>query len=517
MEKMPVIQANSVNVWKVDTEVDGPGGLASDFDGSFSGLGVELGTASYNMSDALLALPVFASKNLETQFQYVLGAATSPATKMNEETLTYLNQGQSYEIKLKKLGDLSDFQGKLLKSHARVGFHERRLQYMEAEQVKNWREAHPKMRMLNIDVPLSYGIMEVKQANNNLCQAEFIWDPTKEAGVYIQVHCISTEFTAKKHGGEKGVPFRIQVDTFTCPTGEEESSMHLHSASCQVKVFKPKGADRKHKTDRDKMEKRPPNEQEKYQPSYDCTVLTECSYVYEPSFGTPLTCNHTPSRSPASTPSPAGMIHKQQSALPQSPNNPAWNSPHVHHDMGPRRGSSSSLDSIKAFTTSSNVALMGQPLYPSSTADSVSHWLEANRFAGYIKVFSSFSGTDLLRLGREDLIEICGLVDGIRLFNALHARHIRPRMTLYMCQAADQVYHAIYLEQLTLKELVQKVAEVFGINPLCISDMHWKGPNGIPVLLTDEVIHNFKDQSRFSLDLAKVTDELCKVIFIPLE
>lgn len=49
------------------------------------------------------------------RFQYVLGAATSIATKMNEESLTYLNQRQPYEIKLKKLGDLSPYKGKLLK------------------------------------------------------------------------------------------------------------------------------------------------------------------------------------------------------------------------------------------------------------------------------------------------------------------------------------------------------------------------------------------------------------------
>lgn len=49
------------------------------------------------------------------RFQYVLAAATSIATKQNEDTLTYLNQGQSYEVKLKKLGDLSMYRGKLLK------------------------------------------------------------------------------------------------------------------------------------------------------------------------------------------------------------------------------------------------------------------------------------------------------------------------------------------------------------------------------------------------------------------
>lgn len=39
----------------------------------------------------------------------------------------------------------------------------------------------------------------------------------------------------------------------------------------------PKGADRKQKTDREKMEKRTAQEKEKYQPSYETTILTEVS------------------------------------------------------------------------------------------------------------------------------------------------------------------------------------------------------------------------------------------------
>lgn len=34
------------------------------------------------------------------KFQYILMAPTSPAVKINEDTLTYLNQGQNYELKL---------------------------------------------------------------------------------------------------------------------------------------------------------------------------------------------------------------------------------------------------------------------------------------------------------------------------------------------------------------------------------------------------------------------------------
>lgn len=44
----------------------------------------------------------------------------------------------------------------------------------------------------------------------------------------------------RKHGGEKGVPFRIQIDTFK-ENENEEYTEHLHSASCQVKVFKVRG------------------------------------------------------------------------------------------------------------------------------------------------------------------------------------------------------------------------------------------------------------------------------------
>lgn len=58
---------------------------------------------------------------------------------------------------------------------------------------------------------MSYGLINVNLDTVRLNQLDFIWDPTKETGIYVRVHCISTEFTAKKHGGEKGVPFRIQV------------------------------------------------------------------------------------------------------------------------------------------------------------------------------------------------------------------------------------------------------------------------------------------------------------------
>ena len=48
-----------------------------------------------------------AEEETESRFQYILAAPTSIVTKTGEPSLTYINQGQSYEIKIKKLGDIS--------------------------------------------------------------------------------------------------------------------------------------------------------------------------------------------------------------------------------------------------------------------------------------------------------------------------------------------------------------------------------------------------------------------------
>uniref|UniRef100_A0A8C1ABA4 Transcription factor CP2 n=1 Tax=Cyprinus carpio carpio TaxID=630221 RepID=A0A8C1ABA4_CYPCA len=262
-------------------------GLVQDFDASLSGIGQELGAGAYSMSD-VLALPIFKqeesnlppeSDNKILPFQYVLCAATSPAVKLHDETLTYLNQGQSYEIRMldnRKMGELPEINGKMVKSIIRVVFHDRRLQYTEHQQLEGWRWNRPGDRILDLDIPMSVGVVDPRANPTQLNTVEFLWDPSKRTSVFIQVHCISTEFTMRKHGGEKGVPFRIQIDTFK-ENEAGEYTEHLHSASCQVKVFKPKGADRKQKTDREKMEKRAPQEKEKYQPSYETTILTECS------------------------------------------------------------------------------------------------------------------------------------------------------------------------------------------------------------------------------------------------
>nr|XP_019945964.1 PREDICTED: upstream-binding protein 1-like [Paralichthys olivaceus] len=454
-------------------------GLVHDFDARLSGIGQELGAGAYSMSD-VLALPIFKQEDssLPTEsetknppFQYVLCTATSPAIKLHDETLTYLNQGQSYEVRMldnRKAGELPELNNKMVKSTVRVVFHDRRLQYTEHQQLEGWKWNRPGDRLLDIDIPMSVGIVEPKTHPSQLNAAEFLWDMNKRTSVFVQVHCISTEFTPRKHGGEKGVPFRIQIDTFALGDNGEYTE-HLHSASCQIKVFKPKGADRKQKTDREKMEKRTAQEKEKYQPSYDTTILSEVSIQ--------LQCDSS------------------------SPNHQADPSSHVNLEQ----------------------------LSPTASIQDAQKWLLKNRFNSYTRLFSHFSGSDLLKLTRDDLVQICGPADGIRLYNALKSRSVCPRLTVYVCQESPQespllerhgsnengehsissnlrVYHALYLEELTAAELIRKMACVCSLPLGTINQVYRQGPTGIHILLSDQMVYNLPDESSFLISTVK--DEL---------
>ncbi|XP_051948650.1 upstream-binding protein 1-like isoform X2 [Xyrauchen texanus] len=506
-------------------------GLVHDFDASLSGIGQELGAGAYSMSD-VLALPIFKQEDVSVPvesdtknppFQYVLCAATSPAVKLHEETLTYLNQGQSYEIRLldnRKIGEMPDL-NKTVKSLVRVVFHDRRLQFMEQQQLEGWKWNRPGDRLLDIDIPMSVGITEPHTHASQLNAAEFLWDLSKRASVFVQVHCISTEFTPRKHGGEKGVPFRIQIDTFK-QNESGEYTEHLHSASCQIKVFKPKGADRKQKTDREKMEKRTAQEKEKYQLSYDTTILSETRL--EPVIEEAV--EHELKKSSKRTlPADCGdsiAKSKRGSCSPWSDN--AYVSPNTAST--PTFTSSThtySTGSTVPDSESSSPNHQGDPgtlmsmesLSPTASIQETQKWLLMNRFNSYSRIFTHFSGSDLLKLTREDLVQICGAADGIRLYNALKSRAVHPRLTVYVSLEASQsaspilekrghskngehssqtsihVYHALYLDEMTACELTRKISSVLSLPLTHINQVYKQGPTGIHILLSDQVVQSF--------------------------
>lgn len=75
---------------------------------------------------------------------------------------------------------------------------------------------------------------------------------------------------------------------------------------------------------------------------------------------------------------------------------------------------------------SSSGAFITTPLNISKDATPLilAQWLNMHRLGQYTSTFSQFSGADLYRMSKEDLVQICGLADGIRLYNTLHSKFV---------------------------------------------------------------------------------------------
>lgn len=91
---------------------------------------------------------------------------------------------------------------------------------------------------INVDLPLAYNVLSSAEDPRTPNMISISWMGQSEASISVKINCISTEFTAKKHGGEKGVPFRLQVDTYAVMDDEELNIHLLHRAFCVIKVFK---------------------------------------------------------------------------------------------------------------------------------------------------------------------------------------------------------------------------------------------------------------------------------------
>lgn len=93
----------------------------------------------------------------------------------------------------------------------------------------NWSQSHQKDRLVDIDFTMSYGVFDVNLNSTYTHNINFVWNPGREASIFVKINCISTEFTSKRHGGERGAPLRLIVETMSLTDGS-----YLDSANCLV-------------------------------------------------------------------------------------------------------------------------------------------------------------------------------------------------------------------------------------------------------------------------------------------
>ncbi|KAJ8968553.1 hypothetical protein NQ317_001751 [Molorchus minor] len=136
-----------------------------------------------------------------------------------------------------------------------------------------------------------------------------------------------------------------------------------------------------------------------------------------------------------------------------------------------------------------------------SSPGETAQWLTANRFEKYVPTFERFSGDDMLRMSRDDLTQICGDADGIRLHNALHLKTIAPKLKIYVCRENSTVFNAIFLSAHSNIELLQKLSLMIGVSESQVRDIYMEGPHSIHVQLSNDLLQHIKEETMFSLEV----------------
>ena len=270
-------------------------------------------------------------------------------------------------------------------------------------------------------------------------------------------------------------------------------------------MFKLKGADRKHKQDRDKIQKRPLAEQEKFAKPYDKTILTELSpdTIYVP----PTSRSDSPELA-AINDSAVATVHSRHSSREET--SPAFYfASSSLQSFGAREVITTNGPPVVPVMTTivTPQAVVASPVTPpnvlsaSASVETVTQWLSRNRYGALLGNFRNYNGRDLLRLSREDVISMCGLSDGIRLFNDLHMAVVAPRTTFYVALKDTHKYDALFLEELTVAEFIRRFATCVGLQPQVFSGVYKKVSQGFLVRVTNEVIQYTNAESVFYFTL----------------
>jgi len=96
------------------------------------------------------------------------------------------------------------------------------------------------------------------------------------------------------------------------------------------------------------------------------------------------------------------------------------------------------------------------------------------------------------------------VADGIRLFNTLHSKAPTPKLTLYFSlEGNGSLWRVAYLDNLTSTAFTSKLLNTLNLPPDRLHSILFLGPQGIHVLVTDELIANMKDESMYLIETIK--------------
>ncbi|CAF2134049.1 unnamed protein product [Rotaria magnacalcarata] len=309
---------------------------------------------------------------------------------------------------------------------------------VEYELILNWLNVYQSSSLF---ITITYGILSIISSKQIPNAIEIIWDTSSTTSLFIRFKCTSTDFAQKRHGGETGIPLRIQVDTYE---NNIDSNKHLHSCCCKIQLFHLKGAQRKNKADKMRIGKLNYDQHRHYQTALEDAILQSgpISTLYTLNL---LSLSYRPDdlfdACTVSTIEENSLIKKQ-----------------VDDDFeieNKDNDCSESLSSILSLS-SSNIK------YNSKQCQNYQAKLETKiTMRSSINRFQYYTGVDLLRLTKNDIRQICNGDDAIsiRLHKQLNETIIQSLKILYITLTNSDIYSTID-DFFTLKNIVDSGANV---------------------------------------------------------
>ncbi|CAF2635583.1 unnamed protein product [Rotaria sp. Silwood2] len=419
--------------------------------------GDDVSSSSHTSSPAIPPSSISLTQQTSSEFEFILNALTSSSARINEETTTYLNQGQPYEIKFRvhNTSPSENFLPTIYRSILRLCFWDKILQNQERELMQKWLNEYQSTSLFDIDMNLTYGILSITRARQIPNAIEIIWDTSTTTSLFIRFKCTSTDFAQKRHGGEKGIPLRIQIDTYN--ENDVDDIKHLYSCCCKIQLFRLKGAQRKNKADKMRIEKLNIDQRRYYQTTFEHTILQPCVV-------SPLYTLNLLSRS--YSPDDLSNVYTQSTMTTE---NITVEKKDCDNNLQENRNDSieylsSPLSDINHTYSElrNNEVMLTTKITVQSSCEEVLNWFNNNNFSSVVNRFQHYTGIDLLRLTMNDIHRICNRDDSIsiRLYNQLHTTVVAPLKVLYVKTTDTDLYSAIYLHILTRYELEKKIFEL---------------------------------------------------------
>ena len=82
-----------------------------------------------------------------------------------------------------------------------------------------------------------------------------------------------------------------------------------------------------------------------------------------------------------------------------------------------------------------------------------------------------------------------------------------PSFVPSLCLSA--VYHAVYLDELSVCELREHLCRLLSVRTACVSEILLQQQSGIHVLVTDHVVHNLPDNARYTITGTQGESPVC--------